>query len=164
MVQPSLREMADGVNRMSAARMTGGCQCGRVRYSVAIADDGAYLCHCRMCQRATGGVAAAFKNVARADLQWERQPDYYASSALAKRGFCAACGTPLSFEYVDGGRNIDLTIGSFDDPYRFKPMMHFSIESRHEAWLDTSGVPGKRTDEHKPLVERWMKTLGKLPD
>ena len=149
---------------MSAARMTGGCQCGRVRYSVAIADDGAYLCHCRMCQRATGGVAAAFKNVARADLQWERQPDYYASSALAKRGFCAACGTPLSFEYVDGGRNIDLTIGSFDDPYRFKPMMHFSIESRHEAWLDTSGLPGKRTDEHKPLVERWMKTLGKLPD
>jgi len=149
---------------MSAARMTGGCQCGRVRYSVAIADDGAYLCHCRMCQRATGGVAAAFKNVARADLQWERQPDYYASSALAKRGFCAACGTPLSFEYVDGGRNIDLTIGSFDDPYRFKPTMHFSIESRHEAWLDTSGLPGKRTDEHKPLVERWMKTLGKLPD
>ena len=149
---------------MSAARMTGGCQCGRVRYSVAIADDGAYLCHCRMCQRATGGVAAAFKNVARADLQWERQPDYYASSALAKRGFCAACGTPLSFEYVEGGRNIDLTIGSFDDPYRFKPMMHFSIESRHEAWLDTSGLPGKRTDEHKPLVERWMKTLGKLPD
>ena len=37
--------------------MTGGCACGRIRYSVAIADDKAYLCHCRMCQRATGGVS-----------------------------------------------------------------------------------------------------------
>ncbi len=44
-------------------RVTGGCQCGRVRYEVGIADDDAYLCHCRMCQKATGGVAAAFKNV-----------------------------------------------------------------------------------------------------
>ncbi len=50
--------------------LTGGCQCGRVRYTAAIASDDAYLCHCRMCQRATGGVAAAFKSVARADVTW----------------------------------------------------------------------------------------------
>ena len=149
---------------MTTESVTGGCQCGRMRYAVEIADDDAYLCHCRMCQRATGGVAAAFKNVPRSALTWEREPDYYASSPIARRGFCRSCGTPLSFEYVDGSPNIDLTIGSFDDPDRFKPTMHFSIESRHAAWLDTSGLPGKRTDEHKPLVERWMKTLGKLPD
>ena len=39
---------------------TGGCQCGRVRYRARIAGDAAYLCHCRMCQRATGGFAATF--------------------------------------------------------------------------------------------------------
>lgn len=149
---------------MTETRVTGGCQCGRVRYEVIIADDDAYLCHCRMCQRATGGVAAAFKNVRQADVKWEREPDYYASSPLALRGFCAICGTPLSFQYFEGSPNIDLMIGSFDDPDRFKPTSHFSIESRHEAWLDTSGLPGMRTDEHKPLVDRWMKTLGKLPD
>jgi hypothetical protein len=149
---------------MVEQRVTGGCQCGRIRYAVTIADEDAYLCHCRMCQRATGGVAAAFKNVPRSALNWESEPDYYASSPIARRGFCATCGTPLSFAYVDGSPNIDLTIGSFDDPSRFKPTMHFSIESRHAAWLDTSGLPGKRTDEHKPLVNRWMKTLGKLPD
>lgn len=43
--------------------VTGGCQCGRIRYSVAIDNDDAYLCHCRMCQRATGGVSIAFKGV-----------------------------------------------------------------------------------------------------
>lgn len=149
---------------MGEERVTGGCQCGRIRYDVTIRDDEAYLCHCRMCQRATGGVAAAFKNVPQADLAWQTEPDFFASSPLAKRGYCATCGTPLSFQYVDNAANIDLTIGSFDDPYRFKPVSHFSVESRHEAWVDTSDLPSKRTDEHKPLVERWMKTLGKLPD
>ena len=46
-----------------SGRMEGGCQCGRVRYAVELAGDDAYLCHCRMCQKATGGVAAAFVNV-----------------------------------------------------------------------------------------------------
>lgn len=149
---------------MSAERVTGGCQCGRVRYAVEITDDDAYFCHCRMCQRATGGVAAAFKNVPRSAVAWECEPDHYASSPIALRGFCAVCGTPISFHYVEGSPNIDLTVGSFDEPYRFKPTMHFSIESRHEAWLDTTGLPGKRTDEHKQLVDRWMRTVGKLPD
>jgi hypothetical protein len=34
-----------------------------VRYTAEIDSDDAYLCHCRMCQRATGGVAAAFAGV-----------------------------------------------------------------------------------------------------
>ena len=67
--------------------MTGGCQCGRIRYAVEVHDDEAYLCHCRMCQRATGGVSIAFKNVKRADVTWQHEPDWYASSPFAKRPF-----------------------------------------------------------------------------
>ena len=48
-----------------AEMMTGGCQCGQVRYEVRVDDLDAYLCHCRLCQRATGGVAAALKQVPR---------------------------------------------------------------------------------------------------
>jgi hypothetical protein len=46
-------------------KMTGGCACGKVRYSVGIDADEAYLCHCRMCQRATGSTSIGFKNVRR---------------------------------------------------------------------------------------------------
>ena len=145
--------------------MTGGCACGRVRYSAEIENDEAYLCHCRMCQRATGGVSVAFKNVKKAVVRWEREPDYYESSPIARRGYCAACGTSLTFEYADGeSENLDLTIASFDDPSPFRPVHHFGVESMHRAWLDTGGLPEYRTDQHKPLVDRWMKTLGKLPD
>ncbi|ABQ69021.1 glutathione-dependent formaldehyde-activating, GFA [Rhizorhabdus wittichii RW1] len=143
--------------------MTGGCQCGRIRYAAGVASDEAYLCHCRMCQRATGGVSIAFVNLKKSAVRWAREPDYYASSPIARRPFCSACGTPLGFEYPDGD-NIDLTVGSFDDPSRFRPAHHFGAESLHEAWIDTRELPRYRTDEHKPLVDRWMKTVGKLPD
>ena len=55
-------------------QMSGGCACGRIRYSASVAPDEAYLCHCRMCQRATGGVSIAFVNLKKAALRWETEP------------------------------------------------------------------------------------------
>jgi len=146
-----------------AAEMTGGCQCGRVRYAVRIADDEAYLCHCRMCQRATGNVSIAFKGVAVADLRWTAaEPDRYASSPFARRGFCAACGTSLTYE-SDGHAMMDLTVGSFDAPERFRPVAHAGIESWHPQWLDTRGLPGERTDQNERIMQKWIETRGRPP-
>ena len=147
-----------------ARQMTGGCQCGRVRYVTEVEHEEAYLCHCRMCQRATGGVSVAFKNLPRTAVQWEsgREADWYQSSPIARRPFCSRCGTALGFAYLEGP-NIDLTIGSFDEPGYFRPVYHFGAESMHEAWLDTSNLPRYRSDENEALVERWMTSVGKLP-
>ena len=142
--------------------MTGGCQCGRVRYTARIEGDEAYLCHCGMCRRATGGVSIAFRNMAKADVSWTTEPDYYASSPIARRGFCSACGTPLTFDYPDSA-DMDLTVGSFDDPSRFKPVHHFAIETALTGWLDTGHLPAKRLDENPATVQRWMAATGKLP-
>jgi hypothetical protein len=142
--------------------MTGGCACGRVRYTARIENDEAYLCHCRMCQKATGGVSIAFKNVKKEAVVWQNQPDRYESSPIARRPYCRECGTSLGFEFPDS-ENMDLTVGSFDDPSRFRPTSHFGAESIHRAWLDTAGLPETRTDEHKPLVERWIHATGEFP-
>ncbi|MGL5839545.1 MAG: GFA family protein [Sphingorhabdus sp.] len=135
-------------------KLEGGCQCARIRYSVEIDDFEAYLCHCRMCQRATGGVSIAFKNVDKAKLSWSRVPEYYSSSPIARRPFCRECGTPLGFEYPDHTQ-CDLTVGSFDDPHHFIPVAHFGVESMHEAWIDTSTLPRERADEYEKLITRW---------
>jgi hypothetical protein len=116
-----------------------------------------------MCQRATGGVSAAFVGVPKASVSWEREPDRFRSSPIAHRGFCPRCGTPLTFEF-DDGEGMDLTVGSFDDAYFFRPKGHFARESWHEEWLDTTALPAKRTEDNKRLVKRWMKAVGKLPD
>ncbi len=143
--------------------MTGGCQCGRIRYTATLVDQKAYYCHCRMCQRATGGVAAAFVNLPKACVEWHCVPDYYHSSAIGRRSFCTKCGTPLGFDYPDSD-TCDLTIGSFDDSSGFVPDHHFGSETIHEAWIDTSGLPRYRIDQDEHTVARWIENVGKLPD
>ncbi len=143
-------------------RVTGGCQCGRIRYTAEIENYDAYLCHCRMCQRATGGVSIAFKNLPKVRRHWEREPEWYYSSPIARRPFCNACGTPLGFEFIDG-ENCDLTVGSFDDSSPFVPTSNFGAESRHDAWSDTAHLPATRCDEHAPLVKRWKDAGAEMP-
>lgn len=135
--------------------MTGGCQCGRVRYSVEIASDEAYWCHCRMCQKATGGIAAAFIQVGPEALTWLTEPDWYDSSPIARRPFCSKCGTPLGFHFADGQGEPDISVGSLDDPSRFKPVAHAGSESIHEAWLDTRDLPRYYSASTKSVAERW---------
>ena len=147
-----------------ADEMTGGCACGRVRYTARIADDEAYLCHCRMCQRATGSVSIAFKNVKQADVAWDGEPDWYDSSPIARRSYCRDCGTSLGFAFKEGSDKMDLTVASFDDPTRFVPKHHFGAESIHRAWLDTEGLPEQKTSDYDVLVEKWTQATGKVPD
>lgn len=143
---------------------TGGCQCGRVRYRAMIDGDDAYWCHCRMCQKATGGIAAAFVEVKPADVTWLSEPDWYASSPIARRPFCSHCGTPLGFAWADGQGDMDLTVGSFDDPSNFKPVAHAGCESMHEAWLDTSALPRQRSDATGSIVSRWKAVEMEVPE
>ena len=146
-----------------AEEMTGGCACGRVRYTVKIADDEAYLCHCRMCQRSTGSIAIAFKKVKQADVAWGHQPDWYDSSPIAVRPYCRECGTSFGFRFKDGSENMDLTVASFDDPSRFRPKHHFGAESMHRAWLNTDGLPEMRTGDYQKLVDKWVDATGEVP-
>jgi hypothetical protein len=143
--------------------MTGGCQCGRVRYTAQVESDDAYLCHCRMCQRATGGVSIAFVGIRKDAVAWEREPDWYRSSPIARRPFCRECGTPLGFAFPDS-ETMDLTVGSFDEPARFRPTHHYAVESMHAAWIDTRDLPRTRSEENENVVKRWMEACGKLPD
>jgi hypothetical protein len=142
--------------------MTGGCACGRVRFVARIADDEAYLCHCRMCQRATGSVSIAFKNVKKAEVTWQGEPDWYESSPIARRPYCRDCGTSLGFAFPDS-ENMDLTVAAFDDPARFRPVHHFGTESMHRQWLNTEGLTEYRTADNAKLVDRWVNAVGEFP-
>jgi len=146
-----------------ADTMTGGCACGKVRFEADVEDDEAYVCHCRMCQRATGSVSIAFKNMEQAKMRWLSGPDWYESSAIARRPFCRECGTSLGFQFKDGSDKLDLTVAAFDDPSRFKPKHHFGAESIHRSWLNTEGLPEMRTEDYQKLVDKWVEATGSFP-
>lgn len=138
-----------------AETLTGGCQCGAVRYrAIWYAAASAYWCRCRMCQRAVGNVAAALVNVNKADVEWTRaMPTYFASSAIGTRGFCAACGTPLTFAYADSER-MDLTVGSLDEPERMALSSHFGVESWVPGWIPHDDLPTQAAESYAPLLAR----------
>ena len=143
--------------------LEGGCACGKVRYAVRIENRDAYLCHCRMCQRASGNISLAMKGVAKADIDWLSEPDWYESSVIARRPYCAACGTSLGFAFKEG-ENADITIASLDDPYGFTPTHHFGIERWHQRWLDTSDLKQIRAEEHQGLIDRWVAAGTTMPE
>ena len=128
--------------------LTGGCQCGAIRFALTAVPRQVSLCHCRMCQKASGAPFACFAEVAKADFNWTRgQPASFQSSNIAARDFCAACGTPLSYRLLDGD-TIEIMTGTFDRPDRLVPKLQFGTESRL-GWVGTiAALPSKTTQQN----------------
>lgn len=99
--------------------LTGGCQCGAVRFRAG-ALGRASICHCRMCQKAFASFVGPL--VTATDVVWTRgAPKHYRSSNMVRRGFCAECGTQLTYEWDRA--EIELAIGAFDDPTVAAPLI-----------------------------------------
>jgi hypothetical protein len=94
--------------------MQGHCLCGGVQITVAGAHDprpGA--CHCRMCQRWSGGLFLCFN--ADADGVTVAGPvTRYPSSDFAERAFCAVCGSHLWMRNVHS-QHYEFMQGLFDE-------------------------------------------------
>jgi hypothetical protein len=96
---------------MSGSTLTGGCQCGAVRFRVERLGRGS-ICHCRMCQKQFGAFYGPL--ITSFGAVWTRgEPKWFRSSNKAERGFCGDCGTPLAYKQVG---EIEISIGAFDDP------------------------------------------------
>ncbi len=87
-----------------------------------------------MCQKAFAGPFGALVTVNVADLTWTRgQRATFQSSDAITRGFCAACGTPLTFEW--SADKIDLAVFAFDDPSAVAPVVQLAVEGR-PTWME----------------------------
>jgi hypothetical protein len=129
---------------------TGGCQCGAVRYALHAPLENAHVCHCRMCQKAVGNYFAALGRIANSDMTWTRGSlSVFRSSAAVERGFCAQCGTPLSYQYLAFAR-INLTLGSLDDPSQFPPIRQYGVESCLAFVSGLLNLPGETTEQAVP--------------
>ena len=128
--------------------LTGGCQCGAVRYALFSIPSEPSICHCRMCQKAFGNYFAPLAGVPLGDLEWTNgQPGTFHSSELVERGFCRDCGTPLSYRAA-GKDRISVSLGSLDDPARVVPLKQFGVESRLPFMATLAELPGVRTEDY----------------
>lgn len=126
--------------------VSGGCQCGRVRYRISGPLANPHVCHCRMCQKAAGNFFLPLVNAQKTDIEWTRgRPAHFHSSDAVRRGFCADCGTPLTFETL-AAKHLNVTIGSLDDPASVKPATQDGVESRLPWMGDLHRLPEIFTD------------------
>jgi hypothetical protein len=122
--------------------ITGGCQCGAVRYAIATAPLTVYACHCTDCQRQSGS-AFALSLIAPRDAVritegtpavWERPGSHTASGAPADCLFCLECGARL---YNVPSRNRAIAVvkpGTLDDTSWLKPVGHIWTKSA-QPWV-----------------------------
>ena len=121
---------------------SGGCFCRAVRYEVEGAPSHETLCHCAICRRTSGAPFVGWASFRRAGFHFTAgSPARFRSSPVALRSFCAACGTPLTFEHDDFPDELDLTLCSLDDPESIVPRDHTYVRSRL-SWVERmNGLP-----------------------
>jgi len=132
--------------------VTGGCLCGAIRYESTEPPNLVGFCHCRMCQKASGGIFLVFADFPGDAFRFTSgQLRYYRSSEIATRGFCRECGTPISFQY-DGSSGPAIMVGTLDHPEDWPPTWeHSGIESK-VPWFEISDdLPQTTTEESEFL-------------
>jgi hypothetical protein len=132
---------------VSAFRLTGGCQCGAVRYALHEQPGNPHICHCRMCQKAFGSFFAPFTEVALDKFELTRgKVSTFKSSDPTERGFCDKCGTPLTIHDV-GSPRIEVSIGSLDEPEKVEPKKQSGVQARLSWFGKLAALPGDKTTE-----------------
>ncbi|SFU16816.1 GFA family protein [Sedimentitalea nanhaiensis] len=125
---------------MSSA-LSGQCLCGAVTIRVEGAHDprpGA--CHCRMCQRWSGGVFLCFEAAAEA-VTVDGPATRHASSEFAERAFCGTCGSHLWMR----------DLGETDGAYELMPGLFDAARDwplRSEIYIDRAMASARLTGEH----------------
>ena len=130
-------------------KFTGGCACGAIRYEVSADPIVMFNCHCRDCQRMTGGpYTPVFYVPAKAFKITKGSPGYYNTSSDAmgdnQRGFCPQCGSRLFGGKTEHGQGI--TASSLDDPSLYKPQF--------EIWT-SDAQPWDQMDPKLPKFEQY---------
>lgn len=104
--------------------LTGGCNCGSVRFEVTSPFVSANYCHCTRCQRRSGTAAAAN---ARAEpgsfriTQGEDRLRAWKPSGGAEKWFCGDCGSALFSRNPDDHEQVGVRLGALDSDPEIRP-------------------------------------------
>ena len=137
--------------------VTGGCLCGEVRYEISKPAIDINYCHCRMCQRFAGAPVVSGSMYSTEALRFTKgEPKYYKSSPFAERGFCANCGSSLTYRPLIPQLDfIVVWTASLDNPEPNAPTWHLGVESQM-PWLNIDDdLPRTRTADAPDVVEAW---------
>jgi hypothetical protein len=127
---------------MTSAELTGHCLCAAVTVRVTGTHDPRVgACHCRMCQRWSGGLFLCFDADAEG-VTVDGPVTRYASTGFAERAFCSVCGSHLWMRETDAE----------NAPYGFMPGLFNAARDfamRSEIYTDRALASVQLTGDHR---------------
>ena len=142
--------------------LSGGCQCGALRYEVSAAPLMIYACHCTTCQTQTGSAFVVSATVAEDALTFTSgEPQRIEWSAASGNGrvglFCGACGTRIANAGVPSIGIYSLRAGTLDDTSWVRPAGHTWMKSA-QPWFRPDPddvVTDEQPTDYAPFVLRF---------
>jgi hypothetical protein len=125
---------------------TGQCLCGQIKYEIRGEILYATACHCRMCQRLSGGAFQIWAMVENTGLSISGTPKVFKSSKNVERSFCGTCASHLFFNYLDDSKHRFVTVTSLDNPDT-RPKSHMWVDSKLPWLCLDDGIPQRKKEE-----------------
>jgi hypothetical protein len=147
---------------LSAFPITGGCQCGKVRYALKAPPTTLYCCHCTECQRQSSSAFGQSMRVRLEDVEVTGEMARFtrektASGSALVCDFCPSCGVRLFHRREAYGADVSLKAGSLDDTSWLVPAGHIWTGSK-QKWVAIDGGElsyAGQPDDFAALAERW---------
>jgi hypothetical protein len=124
------------------ATLAGGCNCGRVRYTLSAPPLAVIACHCTSCRRQSGAAYSVNLVVRTSTMTVEGElarwiDDDTESGQPLAREFCGACGSPIRSAPSATPKMLAVKAGTLDAADAFAPAMHIWTASK----LDWVTIP-----------------------
>ena len=134
--------------------ITGGCLCGKIRYTVSQPLQNIIACHCTHCQKVSGAGASHNALVPASAVTFTAgQPRLFEDTAqsgnLLKRYFCGDCGSPIYSQRAKVPELMVLKVGTLDAPGELKLVMNIWTNSAR-PWMHIDPAT-ERHPENRPL-------------
>lgn len=119
----------------------GGCLCGQVRWRATAEPANVRICHCRLCQKATGGPFFARAIFLAGDFERTGETTAWPTSPRIDRLSCARCGAPMFALPKDPPARIGVSLAILDAPDALRPDCHIWTSAKR-AWITIDdGLP-----------------------
>jgi hypothetical protein len=134
--------------------ITGGCLCGKIRYTVSQPLQNIIACHCTHCQKASGAGASHNAVVATSAVTFTSgRPKLFADAAQSgntlNRYFCGDCGSPIYSQRAKVPEMMVLKVGTLDASGDMKLVMNIWTNSA-KRWMYIDPAT-ERHPENRPV-------------
>ena len=125
--------------------ITGGCGCGRVRWTLSAPPLRAAYCHCTRCQRRTGTAVSASAEIVPGSLTVTTGEDLlraWTPEGGWSKWFCGECGSSVLSRHPDDPDRVTVRLGGFDADPGVRPRLHqFTDDAAVWEPLPDDGLP-----------------------